>query len=396
MRLSPALLFHPKSLLLLATLFIFSAIFSTAAVARSGIQPVIYSQQQQQHQQHQPQSQPAQQRPIQDSQKEHPSQPEPRPNSNTNADGGAGEGVEPTVLPTISHPSAPPPPAEAAASPPSQSSQSPHSPPPSRPHTNPSSSSPLSSSSSGEGDGPLPNGAEYKGPEFKYFQEAGGTYTLTHYDARFFRGLVPYDEHAGVLRHLIRSYLTTFAALGLETWLAHGTLLGWWWNGRIMPWDWDLDAQVSGATMAALAARFNGSVHEYEVAEEEEDLPAAAAGGKKKSAAGGGGGKRRYLLDVNPFSVRVSRGTGLNMIDARWIDTQTGLFVDITGLVERDPRARPGVVSCKNHHYYTQEELYPLRETEFEGVAALVPWEFENILVTEYGAKSLVLTEWEG
>jgi hypothetical protein len=84
------------------------------------------------------------------------------------------------------------------------------------------------------------------------------------------------------------------------------------------------------------------------------------------------------------------------MIDARWIDTQTGLFVDITGLVERDPRARPGVVSCKNHHYYTQEELYPLRETEFEGVAALVPWEFENILVTEYGAKSLVLTEWEG
>ncbi|SPQ27288.1 12d16e7f-1984-4681-826c-742e97d03454 [Thermothielavioides terrestris] len=351
MRLSPALLFHPKSLLLLATLFIFSAIFSTAAVARSGIQPVIYSQQQQQHQQHQPQSQPAQQRPIQDSQKEHPSQPEPRPNSNTNADGGRARGSN-------------------------------------RPSSQPSHIR--------EGDGPLPNGAEYKGPEFKYFQEAGGTYTLTHYDARFFRGLVPYDEHAGVLRHLIRSYLTTFAALGLETWLAHGTLLGWWWNGRIMPWDWDLDAQVSGATMAALAARFNGSVHEYEVAEEEEDLPAAAAGGKKKSAAGGGGGKRRYLLDVNPFSVRVSRGTGLNMIDARWIDTQTGLFVDITGLVERDPRARPGVVSCKNHHYYTQEELYPLRETEFEGVAALVPWEFENILVTEYGAKSLVLTEWEG
>jgi hypothetical protein len=35
---------------------------------------------------------------------------------------------------------------------------------------------------------------------------------------------------------MIRAYLMTFNELGLETWIAHGTLLGWWWNGKILPW----------------------------------------------------------------------------------------------------------------------------------------------------------------
>ncbi|KAJ4307180.1 mannosyltransferase [Collariella sp. IMI 366227] len=40
--------------------------------------------------------------------------------------------------------------------------------------------------------------------------------------------------------------------------------------------------------------------------------------------------------------------------------------------------------------------LYPLRESEFEGVPALVPYEYEKVLVEEYGEKSLVVTEWDG
>ncbi len=38
-----------------------------------------------------------------------------------------------------------------------------------------------------------------------------------------------------------------------------------------------------------------------------------------------------------------------------------------------------------------------MRETEFEGVPATVPYAFEKILIVdEYGAKSLVTTEWGG
>jgi phosphorylcholine metabolism protein LicD len=191
---------------------------------------------------------------------------------------------------------------------------------------------------------------------------------------------VPYTAHRTILTHLIRSYLTTFHSLGLETWLAHGTLLGWWWNGRIMPWDFDVDAQVSGDTLQVLGERYNGSLFEYGYRNE--------SSGREET--------RVYLLDVNPFGMKVDRGQGENVIDARWIDVETGMFVDITALMERDPMGRPGVVSCKNYHVYGVGDLYPLRETQFEGVEAMVPWEFEKVLVDEYGTKSLVVTEWEG
>ncbi|GAB1312937.1 mannosyltransferase [Madurella fahalii] len=245
---------------------------------------------------------------------------------------------------------------------------------------------PFSSSPQRQPTQPTPPKDPVEFEETKYFQEAGYTEELTHYDARFFRGVIPYSAHRAVLRHLIRSYLSTCESLGVETWLAHGTLLGWWWNGRIIPWDYDVDAQVSGATLAALAARHNGSVHEYTYtytyADEDE------AGGAREA--------RAYLLDVNPNYAEVGRRQGKNVIDARWIDLDTGMFVDITGLVERNPDVQPGVWSCKNYHGYRTEDLWPLRETRFEGLPARVPFEFESILVEEYGAKSLVVTEWEG
>lgn len=74
---------------------------------------------------------------------------------------------------------------------------------------------------------------------------------------RFFRREVVYDEHRVVLRGLVHSYLDAMAARGVETWLAHGTLLGWWWSGAVMPWDYDLDVQVSNHTMQWLADGLN-------------------------------------------------------------------------------------------------------------------------------------------
>ncbi|KAK4146459.1 uncharacterized protein C8A04DRAFT_9764 [Dichotomopilus funicola] len=230
-------------------------------------------------------------------------------------------------------------------------------------------------------------------PEYKYFQEAGGSMELTHYDARFFQGTVPYDEHREILTQLIRSYLTTFRQLGLETWLAHGTLLGWWWNGRILPWDFDVDAQVSAETLELLIRRPQDTYHHPTYTHYNQTIHSHTS----TNPLTGHKQHRSYLLDVNPFAGKLSRGRGENVIDARWIDMQTGMFVDITAVVEREPHRRPGVVSCKNFHRYKAErELFPLRESEFEGTAAMVPWDFEGVLVGEYGEKSLVVAEWEG
>lgn len=36
-----------------------------------------------------------------------------------------------------------------------------------------------------------------------------------------------------VLRYLMQSYLITFSNIKVETWLMHGTLLGWWWGQKV-------------------------------------------------------------------------------------------------------------------------------------------------------------------
>ncbi|KAI1368933.1 LicD family-domain-containing protein [Xylaria arbuscula] len=311
---------------------------------------------------------------------------------------------------------------------------------------------------------PKPKAKDQKPKEQKYFHEPGWDLESGHYDERFFQGKVPYEQHRSVLRHLVRSYLTTLKDLGVQTWLAHGSLLGWWWNGQIMPWDYDLDVQVSVATLAFLAERYNLSTHEYEFEVDDDDEDAAAAakgtldfrldvnatefvvpdssvgvsggnstdydsimvrddgGGKGAGGGVGDGGdglginnkelvaaeattaappvtttiKKTYLLDINPHYAALTKGNGANIIDARWIDTSNGMFIDITGLRERDAQKSPGVWSCKNNHRYRTGELWPLRRTEFEGAEAWIPYAFDKVLTDEYGPKSLVAEEWAG
>lgn len=213
----------------------------------------------------------------------------------------------------------------------------------------------------------------------KYFHEAGGDAQLAHYDRRYFKERVSYEEHLRGLRRLVRSYLAGFEKMNAETWIAHGTLLGWWWNGKIMPWDYDLDVQVSTATLRYLGENWNQTEHVYPWVDDD-----------------GVTHNRTYLLDVNPNHIEIGRGDGANIIDARWIDMSSGAFVDITGLGERDPENHPGVWTCKNYHKYKTTDIFPLRVTEYEGVKATVPYNFEQILINEYGSKSLVTTEWQG
>jgi hypothetical protein len=33
---------------------------------------------------------------------------------------------------------------------------------------------------------------------------------------------------------MVRAYLTFFREKKMDTWIAHGTLLGWWWNGQVL------------------------------------------------------------------------------------------------------------------------------------------------------------------
>ncbi|KAM7195081.1 LicD family domain containing protein [Naviculisporaceae sp. PSN 640] len=208
------------------------------------------------------------------------------------------------------------------------------------------------------------------GPPEKYFHEAGFN---PHYDGRFAQVELGYQEQKQALRNLVESFLSTFRDIGVETWLAHGSLLGWWWNKRILPWDSDIDVQVTESGIWFFAAYYNMSVFYYQTPRNPEG--------------------RKYMLEVNPHFDNRDQTDTMNKIDARWIDMKSGLFIDITAA--RYNLSHPGgegMMSCKDGHEFHDTAIFPLRETTFEGVAAKIPYKYQQLLVEEYGKQALTRT----
>lgn len=52
---------------------------------------------------------------------------------------------------------------------------------------------------------------------------------------RFADQQLSYNERSIHLTALMQTYLSTMADIGAETWIMHGTLMGWWWNRKVCP-----------------------------------------------------------------------------------------------------------------------------------------------------------------
>jgi hypothetical protein len=64
---------------------------------------------------------------------------------------------------------------------------------------------------------------------------------------------------------------------------------------------------------------------------------------------------RDYMIEINPGFAEEGPNDKLNMIDARWIDMETGLFIDITSVRPDDAKRQKGVegaLKCKDNHHY--------------------------------------------
>ena len=100
-----------------------------------------------------------------------------------------------------------------------------------------------------------------------------------------------------------------------------------------MPWDSDIDVQVSETSMHYLAAYHNMSVFHYKT-------PRITDG-------------RDYMLEINPHYNNRDKQDTMNHIDARWIDTESGLFIDITAVrYDVDHPRGPNMLVCKDGHEY--------------------------------------------
>lgn len=159
-----------------------------------------------------------------------------------------------------------------------------------------------------------------------------------------------------ILREIFRNWVSFTKERNLVFWIAHGLLLGWYWNNDLMPWDFDLDVQVTAHDLLNQYSKHHNTLY-----------------------------RDRYLFDVNPHKIyRLHQYD--NVIDARFIDTYTGYYVDITGLAF-NPKKK--VLQCKSPHSYDVNAIFPLQSSVFIGQEVWVPNRVEPILAKEYKEQSM-------
>jgi len=216
--------------------------------------------------------------------------------------------------------------------------------------------------------------------ETKYFGEFVDlpTAALFKGDSRFFTKLQD-EEIIPNLKLLFDAWTRLAAKHDITYWIAHGALIGWFWNQQMLPWDDDIDLQIPISSLVKLI-ELNQTLFD----------------------------EGRYLLDVNPFCVtgrdtvwRSSRSPP-NKIDARFIDTTNGMYIDITALslVPKAVKHCLGSnfdstkcelkVSCKTPHNYLLQDLFPLQITKLEQTITFRPAQTILILKQEYGEKAMI------
>ncbi|EEQ41731.1 hypothetical protein EJF18_80078 [Clavispora lusitaniae] len=199
-----------------------------------------------------------------------------------------------------------------------------------------------------------------------------------HISFPFFKRYVSDRERQSVLHHMVRVWFKFAEANGVASWINYGSLLGWAYNGVNMPWDTDIDIQMPIAQLDKLARKANSTL----IIENPRD------------------GNAKYLFEVSPTYVR--QGNGRNFIDARFIDINTGLYIDISGLSHtghKQPmelsaggsdlnKLKTMNVHCKNWNWHSLDELLPIRHTFFEGSSVYIPHNVSSILSKKYGPDS--------
>lgn len=211
-----------------------------------------------------------------------------------------------------------------------------------------------------------------------------------HYDWRFFEGTLNgirkgwtdeelYLRQEVILDRLTRNWFRFAHEKGLTSWNMHGPLLSWYWNGMMFPFDNDLDIQMPIGDLARLGELYNQTL----VIEDIEE------------------GFGKYLIDVGTFIHNRDISKRENHIDARFIDIDSGLYIDITGLStstaeiqEQFEKDKELVNISKDHneeiyndrrkHFYKHEQLSPLKYSMLGGVPSYAPNDITKRLMFEY------------
>lgn len=211
-----------------------------------------------------------------------------------------------------------------------------------------------------------------------------------HYDWRFFNDMLFFHKRGWtneqriertniILERLLRNWVRFTEEKGIISWIMHGPLLSWYWNGLMFPYDVDIDVQMPISELVRLSKNYNQTL----VVENPEE------------------GYGRFLIDIGSYIHNRDVSETGNHIDGRFIDVDSGIYIDITGLskstanlpseykdkqlVEKaDNNAEAEVYNDRRKHFYTLPQLQPLRYSMMNGEPVFIPNKVEERLRFEY------------
>ncbi|KAK6464809.1 LicD family-domain-containing protein [Scheffersomyces coipomensis] len=232
-----------------------------------------------------------------------------------------------------------------------------------------------------------------------------------HYEWKFFNGALRYLKQdwnqqellireTVLLDRMLRNWFRFANEKGIVSWIAHGPLLSWYWDGLMFPFDEDIDIQMPMQELIRFSKNYNQTLIVEDVTE----------------------GFGKYLIDCSHFIHHRGKSYKENHIDARFIDIDTGSFIDITGVStseEKKPKKYNDIIeafkqkqvqpqpepenndgkspelskqelnklpiyNCRNLHFYSYDELIPLRLSMISGVPTYIPNKVIDILEDEY------------
>lgn len=134
----------------------------------------------------------------------------------------------------------------------------------------------------------------------------------------------------------------------------HGSLIGLYFNNYILPWD-DIDIILVGDSI--------NNLKNYE--------------------------NLHYLIEVNPYSKNRSKKDINNIIDARVINKNSGVFIDITFFYEYYSNGMR-MLTAKDTHIYNYNDIYPLKQSNFCDCDVYIPSNVKKCLIQEYGKNVLL------
>ena len=225
----------------------------------------------------------------------------------------------------------------------------------------------------------------------KFFQEKQNN---SHLDLKYGKKTTLQEIHSE-LKKILKYFTVICNEKKIKPIIMHGSLIGWYFNRKILPWDNDIDIVLIGKSIDNFKKLDNF---------ENEDI----------------------IIKINPNSEdrKLDRN---NKIDGRIISKKNGSFIDVTFLYQSldehfknnifrylkisqespNPYMRANYenklkymvksinngegynntlfVNCKSPHYYNVKHILPLKKEKFEDCDIFVPNNINECLYQEYG-----------